>query len=82
MHSTMILEKRFWVSVSDSSGGKTQVKPTTHAARHPILHGVDMDGWESQGTLYLIDAQPGIEPLLIGTGHSKRGYCDKSIWSS
>ena len=31
-----------------------------------------MDGWESQGTLYLIDAQPGIEPLLIGTGHSKR----------
>ena len=52
--------------------GKTQLKPATHAARHPILHGVDMDGWESQGTLYLIDAQPGIEPLLIGTGHSKR----------
>ena len=52
--------------------GQTQVEPAAHAARHPILHGVDIDGWESQGTLYLIDAQPGIEPLLIGTGHSKR----------
>ena len=52
--------------------GKTQVKHAAHASRHPILHGVDIDGWESQGTLYLIDAQPGIEPLLIGMGHSKR----------
>lgn len=52
--------------------GKTQVKPAAHAARHPILHGVDMTGWESSGTLYLINAQPGIEPLLIGTGYSKR----------
>lgn len=52
--------------------GKTQVKPADHAVRHPILTGVDMTGWESSGTLYLINAQPGIEPLLIGTGHSKR----------
>ena len=48
------------------------MKHAAHASRHPILHGVDIDGWESQGTLYLVDAQPGIEPLLIGTGHSKR----------
>ena len=52
--------------------GKTQVKPSVHAVHHPILRGVDATGWESHGTLYLIDAQPGIKPLLIGTGHSKR----------
>ena len=52
--------------------GKTQVKPAAHAVHHPILTGVDATGWESSGTLYLINAQPGIEPLLIGTGHSKR----------
>ena len=52
--------------------GKTQVKPARHAAHHPILNGVDTAGWESPGTLYLIDAQPGIVPLLIGTGRSKR----------
>ena len=52
--------------------GKTQVKPATNALHHPILTGVDTTGWESSGTLYLINAQPGIEPLLIGTGHSKR----------
>ena len=27
---------------------------------------------QDQPSLYLIDAQPGIDPLLIGTGHSKR----------
>ncbi|MBL7182077.1 MAG: ThuA domain-containing protein [Pirellulales bacterium] len=52
--------------------GKTQVKPAANALHHPILTGVDTTGWESSGTLYLINAQPGIEPLLIGTGHSKR----------
>jgi Trehalose utilisation. len=52
--------------------GKTQVKLATNALHHPILTGVDTTGWESSGTLYLINAQPGIEPLLIGTGHSKR----------
>ncbi len=52
--------------------GKTQVKLATNALHHPILIGVDTTGWESSGTLYLINAQPGIEPLLIGTGHSKR----------
>ena len=52
--------------------GKTQVKPAANALHHPILTGVDMTGWESFGTLYLINAQPGIEPLLIGTGNSKR----------
>jgi len=52
--------------------GKTQVKPAANILHHPILTGVDTTGWESSGTLYLINAQPGIEPLLIGTGHSKR----------
>lgn len=52
--------------------GKTQVKPAANALHHPILSGVETTGWESSGTLYLINAQPGIEPLLIGTGKSKR----------
>lgn len=52
--------------------GKTQVKPALNAGDHPILSGIETTGWESSGTLYLINAQPGIEPLLIGTGQSKR----------
>ena len=52
--------------------GKTQVKPALNAGDHPILSGVETTGWESSGTLYLINAQPGIEPLLIGTGKSNR----------
>ena len=52
--------------------GKTQVKLAPKVQDHPILTGVDTAGWESSGTLYLIDAQPGIKPLLLGTGRSKR----------
>ncbi|MBT4157755.1 MAG: hypothetical protein HOD99_02885 [Planctomycetaceae bacterium] len=52
--------------------GKTQVKLAPKVEDHPILTGVDTAGWESSGTLYLIDAQPGIRPLLLGTGRSKR----------
>jgi hypothetical protein len=51
--------------------GKTQV--TLQAGvNHPILTGIEPGTWESPGTLYLVDAEPGIKPLLVGTGSSKR----------
>jgi len=52
--------------------GKTQIQTLENAKPHPILTGVKTDQWESPGTLYLTKAQPGIEPLLVGTGNSKR----------
>ena len=51
---------------------KTKVKPAKDAADHPILTGVGSATWESPGKLYLIDAQPGIQILLNGTGNSKK----------
>lgn len=53
-------------------GGKTQVKLAHDAASHPILSGVNSQAWESPGTLYLVDAEPGVQPLLVGTGRSRR----------
>lgn len=52
--------------------GKTQIRPLASAKPHPILAGVDATQWESSGTLYLVDFESGIEPLLVGTGRSKR----------
>ncbi|MDF1660079.1 MAG: GDSL-type esterase/lipase family protein, partial [Verrucomicrobiales bacterium] len=52
--------------------GKTQIKLADGGSKHPILTGVDLKSWESPGTLYLTKTEPGIEPLLEGTGNSKR----------
>lgn len=52
--------------------GKTQIARVKGAEKHPILTGVGIDSWESPGTLYLTKAQPGITPLLKGTGNAKR----------
>ncbi|MDF1853141.1 MAG: GDSL-type esterase/lipase family protein [Verrucomicrobiales bacterium] len=52
--------------------GKTQIKLADGGAKHPILTGVDSESWESPGTLYLTKTEPGIQPLLVGTGNSKR----------
>ncbi|MDF2378161.1 MAG: ThuA domain-containing protein [Verrucomicrobiales bacterium] len=52
--------------------GETQIKILDEAANHPVLTGVDAPNWQSPGTLYLTDPEPGIEPLLLGTGNSKR----------
>ena len=52
--------------------GKTQIARVKGAEKHPILTGVDLENWESPGTLYLTKTQPGIRPLLVGTGNAKR----------
>lgn len=47
----------------------TTLKFADGAADHPILTGIDPKAdWTSPGTLYLTDLQPGITPLLLGTG--------------
>lgn len=50
--------------------GSTQIKFAPEANSHPILAGVPEGEWTSPGTLYLTKLQPGIKPLLIGTGKS------------
>lgn len=53
--------------------GKTIIKTSEGADQHPILTGVDTTTeWQSPGTLYLTELEPGVEPLLIGTGNSKK----------
>jgi arylsulfatase A-like enzyme/glucose/arabinose dehydrogenase/azurin len=52
--------------------GKTQIARVKSAEKHPILTGVDLETWESPGSLYLTKTVSGIKPLLLGTGNSKR----------
>ena len=53
--------------------GKTEVKLAEGAGEHPILTGVDLaTKWISPGTLYLTSLEPRTEPLLLGTGNSRR----------
>ncbi len=48
--------------------GSTQINFVAGAEKDPILTGVEPGSWTSPGTLYLIKPQPGIKPLLTGTG--------------
>ncbi|MBK1855962.1 ThuA domain-containing protein [Verrucomicrobiaceae bacterium 5K15] len=50
--------------------GGTTIQVAKGAEKHPILTGVDLANWKSPGTLYLVKPQPGITPLLMGTGRS------------
>lgn len=50
----------------------TKIELAKGAAIHPILTGVDSTAWRSPGTLYLTRGEPGVKPLLVGTGNSKR----------
>ena len=52
--------------------GKTRIKRVKGAEQHPILTGVEIETWESPGTLYLTKLEEGVEPLLVGTGNAKR----------
>ena len=52
--------------------GSTRLKLADGAKDHPILTGVRNPGdWISLGTLYLTSLEPGITPLLLGTGNSR-----------
>ena len=53
--------------------GATEVTPAIGARAHPIMTGVEGKKWKSPGTLYLTKLEPGITPLLLGTGKSKPG---------
>ncbi len=48
--------------------GATKVNTVKGGAKHPILTGVDLTSWESPGTLYLTNLEPGTTPILMGTG--------------
>lgn len=52
--------------------GETKIEVAAGAKNHPILTGVAAQNWTSPGTLYLTKLEPGIIPLLFGTGNSKR----------
>lgn len=63
--------------------GGTSVKLVEGAAKHPILTGIDPAAeWKSPGTLYLAKPEPGIEPLLMGTGKSKKVGIKKTAFGS
>ncbi len=52
--------------------GGTQLELADGAKDHPIFTGIEIpDQWPSPGTLYLTKLEPGITPLLMGTGKSK-----------
>ena len=51
--------------------GSTKINITEGQENHPILTGVS-GTWSSPGTLYLSDIQEGVQPILQGTGNSKR----------
>ena len=48
--------------------GATEITLAEGAEKHPILTGVDLESWQSPGTLYLTALEAGTEPLLLGTG--------------
>ncbi|MEM8736526.1 MAG: ThuA domain-containing protein [Planctomycetota bacterium] len=52
--------------------GKTQITKAESASNHPILEGVNVDEWESSGSLYLTQTHGDIEPILFGTGSPKK----------
>jgi len=50
----------------------TRLQFAKGAGKHPILTGVQAGAdWTSPGTLYLTDLQPGVQALILGTGHPK-----------
>lgn len=49
--------------------GATKLSIAEGVEKHPILTGVTGE-WNSSGTLYLTDLQPGATPLILGTGKS------------
>ncbi|MGJ8656385.1 MAG: ThuA domain-containing protein [Akkermansiaceae bacterium] len=51
--------------------GKTTLKVVESEKNNPILTGIS-GTWESPGTLYLTRPEPGITPLVLGTGNSKK----------
>lgn len=53
--------------------GATELKVVVGAKEHPILTGVGKTAWSSPGSLYLTKLQPGVKPLISGTGKSKPG---------
>lgn len=53
--------------------GGTKIEPAKGAGKHPIMTGVETDTWDSPGTLYLTNLEPGTTPLLMGTGNPKGG---------
>jgi len=63
--------------------GKTSVELAEGAATHPILTGVDPSAtWQSPGTLYLTALEPGVEPLLRGTGKPRKPGIKKTSFGS
>lgn len=53
--------------------GGTDLAVAKGAESHPVLTGIGNQPWRSPGTLYLTKTEPGITPLIMGTGKSKPG---------
>ncbi|MFN3191280.1 MAG: ThuA domain-containing protein [Aureliella sp.] len=58
--------------------GTTQVRKAEFARQHPILTGIELDEWESSGSLYLTQAHSEIETILVGTGSPKEARVKKN----